>query len=381
MKILISSFLIFFTFVTFLNAQPQKVHRLVYDYQSKDWYSNQADLWEKELQLRPNNPDGWMSYYLAIDYSGKYAHDEEREKLQVVLNKMQQFVKDSYEYYYLLDRFEKKDEKSNSHWLDKAYKINPKRPDAIYSLVDYHLLLGNKDIAKKYLTDLDATKDISSGLMNYNYNVLQSVEDNAILFTNGDNDTYPVWVLQKVYGIKPNVTVLNLSMINHKDYFKQKLSEININLNISDLPAAKNENFSESFCITMTKKYPKIPVYFALTVYKKRLDDIETNLFISGLVSRYSSQRIDNIALLKKNMEKFRLDYLEFDWYDKRFLATKHIANLNTNYVASMVMLMEHYALSEDYKKADQLKRVALKLANKAGNNSLTDYINKVSDN
>jgi hypothetical protein len=80
-------------------------------------------------------------------------------------------------------------------------------------------------MAQQEWDDHDRSKKVLSRDLAKDY--LESCAPNAILFTFGDNDTYPLWYAQEVEGIRPDIRVINYSLLGIDWYINQLRYKVN----------------------------------------------------------------------------------------------------------------------------------------------------------
>jgi len=102
-------------------------------------------------------------------------------------------------------------------------KTNAKTAGIIATVVG--LLAAPVLMAKEGWDDHDrSTKYVARDLAK---NYLESCAPNAILFTYGDNDTYPLWYVQEVENFRPDVRIVNLSLLSADWYVRQMKEKVN----------------------------------------------------------------------------------------------------------------------------------------------------------
>jgi len=135
--------------------------------------------------------------------------------------------------------------------IRKKINLNPKIT-ALILLVSMPLMMGLKDWHEHDRSSRYEAWD-------YAYNLLNSCKPNGILFTNGDNDTFPLWYIQEVEKIRQDVKIVNLSLLNFPSYIRQ-LDEHTPSLNMFNLDTAE-ENTDKYLEVVESENYEALMEY------------------------------------------------------------------------------------------------------------------------
>jgi len=286
--------------------------------------------------------------------------------------------------------------KSSEHFR-KCIEISPKYTGKKFVVDPYskiQSIWGSMAMTYLYRNQPDSAKwafnrgQVEGGfypaILEYNRNIMASCEKNAILFTNGDNDTYPMWYLQFMENYRRDITVVNVSLFNVSWYIKQlkndyPFGENNLFMMLTDADIdslgpihwkekemeipVKNDPLNKSGKIqwvmkptyedkairvqdtmmvqVLTSNNWNRPVYFSTTVYGPNKIGLDDYLALEGLVYKLNTHKgkIDTEKLYNNLINIYTYEGVN----DKHIEDIDDIASLYQNYRDAFITLASEY--------------------------------------
>ncbi len=326
-------------------SRPEKVQSLRIVGYGRDEYEELAKRWKEYNDAFPS--EDAYGYWM---YAARYAKDPDYIKL---LDKgLDKYPANPILLYLAgLKRLGAVDDHEGLQYLERSVAMDPTFMEPWFSLVIHYMQRGEMelmDVALRRLVEGDA---ISETVMDYCYNMLAGLHENAIIVTNGDNDTYPVWIFKRLMNHRPDVCIVNRSLLNSEWYplliIKRGAPRFITSGELEKLRTTSKPPWSDELIVRLIKaaEREERPVYIAATVPpSKTLKPYMESGTLLGLATLVSDPPVSLSDEVKRIAEIWLKEYRTngLDSWSIRYKTENHSdRRIAINYASSLRRMCE----------------------------------------
>lgn len=234
--------------------------------------------------------------------------------------------------------------------LKKAELLRPTNSDVHIQFVAYYWCMNEKRKALPYLEKLMGSGRLNWSILNYSKDLLRSVPSQGTLITHGMEDSYACLYLQISEGIRTDVNVISLDLLQSEAIQKQLLVYgFNLPQNSTIDVAYLNE-----FCVQNNTRN----IALSMTIPKEYLLPIQENLFVTGLVLEYKTDlSYQNSA---RNEYLWNYEFIKLIIMDA---SNEKERQLTANYLPMLLILRNTYKLTNETEKLALIEEVLTQVA------------------
>ena len=283
--------IILFIFAAFCGCQkeekeierPEQILSKRNVFYKKDTYQKLEELWKNYNEQFPSE-DAYANWM----YAARYADNPDYKTL--LMDGLKKYPANP-KLLYLAGMLKHGavDNLEGLHYLEKAVKLDPSFTEPWFSLVINYMERGEIEKFNLSLRKILESGAIQDEVIDFNYNMLSLLKQNAVLITNGDNDTYPGWILTQIIKYRSDVKIVNRNLLNAEWYplfvinngvpnfitksgLDKMREDIEAKLKAKEMNMPAAGPFSDTLIVRLIDacKRDNTPVYIASTIFETK---------------------------------------------------------------------------------------------------------------
>ena len=346
-------------------AEP--IESIITNSHEAEWYAEQAKLWQAIVDANPKDQNAWRNLFRATYYhelfSNSFGENQDISKTADILRRMEAELPESYVLNLSKCSFCLTTDSAAKRG-DNIYRAIELMPDDA-SAEDVDRLAcrlwsidPENPLVKELFTKAYQKKWFPARIMQYNRNMLLSMQPNALYFANGDVLLAPMKMMQAAFEERQDVTVIPLSYFHSPTYLDALYKHLNIKplaIDVEDYGKYGDDwyKYYEADIVMYLIKETNRPTYFSTDIPSQTKLD-KDSIYNEGLLLKYSPKQYNNFDVAMHNVkEVYQLEYLAVpDLVYDNWVTSQQ---LDLNNVTLLSNLISKFRKKGDVAQADRL--------------------------